>query len=47
MPTEKVVIVDRIGVEYKPEGPQNTNAAVTTAAVTPAAIKIFSPSIFF
>lgn len=26
-------------------GPQKTNAAVTTAAVTPAAIKIFSPSI--
>lgn len=30
--------------DYKPEGPQKTNAAVTTAAVTPAAIKIFSPS---
>lgn len=29
---------------YKPDGPQNTKAAVTTAAVTPAAIKIFSPS---
>lgn len=30
----------------KPVGPQKTNAAVTTAAVTPAAINIFSPSMF-
>lgn len=27
-----------------PEGPQNTNAPTTTAAVTPAAIRNFSPS---
>lgn len=37
--------IDKFFPFCKPEGPQNTNAAVpSTAAVTPAAIKIFSPS---
>lgn len=33
--------------EIVPDGPQKTNAPTTTAAVTPAAINIFSPSILF